>query len=430
MTGTTRMDPRDFIMRPFLVCPKCGAEQFGVLNVRGSHCKRRCRACWYTADAYLPEIRKRVIYIDQFAFSNIMKTLSPDVKGHTRAKSEPFWLALFETLSVACHLQLVVCPDSKEHQSESLTSSFYKDLKRTYEHFSGGVSFYRSEAVRLRQIARLAQCWLSKEPVTYDFDAERITHGKLHVWADRIYVTVDGVLPGLANELRAARTRTQEGLREVFEFWQQEKKSFEEIFALEKAAYSQSLVKLYISQMGRVATKLRLGEMPHLNDLLPSEAQMILEQVRFIFERTLGSTQWIAVASEFVASGAMNEAPFNVIGASMFASLAQKAASGQRRPPNQGMANDVAVVSTLLPYCDAMFVDNECRALWQDIPKTHKLSYPCALFSPNIGEDFLHYLEAIRDSATPEHLKLVSEVYGADPLKPPQSIHGVGKRDN
>ena len=112
----------------------------------------------------------------------------------------------------------------------------------------------------------------------------------------------------------------------------------------------------------------------------------------------------------------------------MYASLSRKAASGQKRMPNQGTANDVEIVSTLLPYCDAMFVDNECRALLQDIPKSHKLPYPCRVFCPNTGAEFIRYLSEIRDSATPDHLRLVEEVYGPDPLKPPTSIHGVGRR--
>ncbi len=75
-----------------------------------------------------------------------------------------------------------------------------------------------------------------------------------------------------------------------------------------------------------------------------------------------------------------------------------------------------------------MFVDNECRALWQDIPREFKLPFPCVLFSPNTGDEFLQYLKAIRNSATPNHLKIVAEIYGPDPLKPPQSIYGIGKR--
>jgi len=112
----------------------------------------------------------------------------------------------------------------------------------------------------------------------------------------------------------------------------------------------------------------------------------------------------------------------------MWASLARKAASGQKTVPNQGTVTDINIVSTLLPYCDAMFVDNGCRALLHDIPKTHALPYPCRVFSPNSGTDFIRYLTEIRDSATSDHLRLVEQVYGPDPLKPPTSIYGVGRR--
>lgn len=426
-----KFDPRDLIMGPYLPCPKCGTEQFGVLSVRDVCCNRRCRNCWHKAKFPLPDIRKKIIYIDQFAFSNIMKLLSPDVKGHERAASEPFWKELFETLGIVCHLQLVVCPDSKQHQYESLTSPFYKTLKRTYEHFSGGLSFHAPDDIMHQQITRIAQCWLKKEPATFDFDSQQITHGKLHEWSDRIYVTVDGVLPGLVGELRTARSDGHKGLQEVFKTWQQKKRSFKEQFEAEKATYTQTLAKVYLAQEKRIADALSRRQIPSFNDLLPSQEYLTLQQVYFVFECSLGKGQSTMIAAaEFLRSGAMNEAPFNVIAASMYASLAQKAASGQKRPPNQGTINDVNMVSALLPYCDAMFVDNECRALWQDIPRDFKLPYPCTLFSPNIGDEFLRYLKSIRDSASPEHLKIVSEIYGPDPLKPPKSIYGVGNKEN
>jgi hypothetical protein len=42
---TIRIDPRDFIMSPYLKCPKCSAQEFGVVSVRDKECGRHCRAC-------------------------------------------------------------------------------------------------------------------------------------------------------------------------------------------------------------------------------------------------------------------------------------------------------------------------------------------------------------------------------------------------
>lgn len=430
-TGTIRIDPRDFIMKPYLPCPKCGAEEYGVLSVGDTRCERRCRACWHTATVYLPEIKKKIVYVDQFAFSNMVKFLSPEIKGHERAAAEPFWKELFEILGVVCHLQLVACPDSREHQHESLASPFYNALKHTYEHFSGGVSFHDAETIKIRQIAELARAWLKNEPVAFDFDPELISSDRLHSWSGRIFVTVDGVLPGTVDELRTRRDKTHRGLQEVFEQWQRDKKSFKEVHATEKRAYGETIAQMYDNDCRKreqMAIMMMRGQMPPLNDVLPSRTETLVKSLQFIFQQEVGSELGNANLVEFFRSGAINEAPFNLIGAAMYASLAVKAAAGQKEIPNQGTATDIDIVSTLLPYCDVMFVDNKCRALLKDIPRNYALPYDCKIFSTNTGADFIQYLKDVRDSVTPDHLKLVEEVYGPDPMKPQSSIYGVGNR--
>jgi hypothetical protein len=425
-----RIDPRDFIMGPYLRCPKCGAEQYGVLSVSDTRCKRRCRTCWYTATVDLPEIRKKIVYLDQFAFSNIMKFLSPEVKGHQRVAAEPFWKELFEILGVVCHLQLVACPDSREHHYESLASPFYKALKHTYEHFSHGVSFYDQETIRIQQVADLARSWLKNEPVNHDFRPESVSSGRLHEWSDRIFITVDGVLPGAVDEFRTSRSKSYQGLQGVFEHWQREKKSFKEVFAAEKAAYGQSLVQMYgdaCRKRSQMVVMMMRGQMPSLDDILPSRTENLVMNLQLIFQQEVGEQQANAKLTAFFKSVAINEAPFNLIGAAMYASLASKAAAGQKEIPNQGTATDINIISTLLPYCDAMFVDNKCRSLLQDIPRDCALPYDCKVFSLKTGADFIQYLTQIKDSVTPDHLKLIEEVYGPNPLKPQSGIYGLGK---
>jgi hypothetical protein len=356
--------------------------------------------------------------------------LSPEVKGHERAAANPFWKELFEILSVVCHLQLVACPNSREHQNESLASPFYKPLKRTYEYFSRGVSFHDQETIRIRQIARLARSWLKNEPVNCDFRPESITSGRLHEWSNRIFITVDGILPGAVDELRTSRAKTYEGLQRVFEQWQREKKSFKEVFAVEKAAFGQSLVQMYgdaCRKRSQVAVMMMRGQMQSLDDILPSRTENLVMNLQFVFQQEIAEEQANAKHAEFVKSGAINNVPFNLIGAAIYASLAVKAAAGQKEIPNQGTATDINIISTLLPYCDAMFVDNKSRSLLQDIPKDYSLPYACKVFSLKTGADFIQYLTQIRDSIAPDHLKLIEEVYGPNPMKPQSAIYGLGR---
>lgn len=423
-------------MSPFLTCPKCGAEEYGVLNVSDTRCQRRCRACWNTATVRLPKLKKKIVYIDQFAYSNIMKMLCPDVQGHERAASEPFWKELFETLGVVRHLQLVACPDSREHHNETLASPFKHLLKSTYEYFSCGESFRHAEAIKIRQIGQAANCWLNNEPLVFDLNAERVSSGRLHDWDGRMYITVDGVLPGTVQGLRESRNRTHTALQDVFAQWQVQKKSFKEVYAAEKISHRQALVRGYIGQLNRraqMAMRIAGGQMPTfdlqtLNEMMPSweENQMFSLQQHFAIHAQDEKTG-LKRLGVFLSSDAIDNTPFNLVGAAMYASLSRKAAGGQKRMPSPGMANDVEVVSALLPYCDAMFVDNECRELLRGIPKEYKLPFTCKVFSYNTRAEFTRYLTDIRDSVSPEHLKLIEEVYGPDPLKPPTSIYGVNR---
>jgi hypothetical protein len=95
-----------------------------------------------------------------------------------------------------------------------------------------------------------------------------------------------------------------------------------------------------------------------------------------------------------------------------------RAQNGQAKAPNQGMVNDISVISDLFPYCDVMFVDNGARALLHDIPNNRKPPYSTKVFSPNVRGDFLTYLERLIAEAAEEHRATVRQVYGDDYTKP------------
>jgi hypothetical protein len=73
---------------------------------------RRCRACWFKAHVGLPPLSRKVVYIDQFAISDMMKTLNAEHPHHAEAAANSFWRELFEALEAVVKRQLVICPDS------------------------------------------------------------------------------------------------------------------------------------------------------------------------------------------------------------------------------------------------------------------------------------------------------------------------------
>jgi hypothetical protein len=79
------------------------------------------------------------------------------------------------------------------------------------------------------------------------------------------------------------------------------------------------------------------------------------------------------------------------------------------------MWNDIVAISSFLPYCDAMFLDNECAALLGEEPLRTKLAgFKTRIFSCRTGENFLQYLSDLEKDAGPEHMSVIDNVYGSN----------------
>jgi hypothetical protein len=59
-------------------CPGCGGKgQFGNVSVRADHVLRGCMSCKYSTTVWLPELRKKILYLDQFFFSSAFRAHEP-----------------------------------------------------------------------------------------------------------------------------------------------------------------------------------------------------------------------------------------------------------------------------------------------------------------------------------------------------------------
>ena len=413
---TLTVNMRNFIGPPYWTCPKCGADTFGVMFINRDSYMRRCRDCWHKADFRLPKLKKKIIYLDQFVVSEIMKLNDPIAKGHASVAADPFWSELDELLRKLRNLQLICCPASGEHENESLLSPFFANLKKTYENLSGGVAFESGNAIKVQQVAALAKAWARGTNPEFSFEASRITHGELHGWNNKFYVTTSSYKEQYVDTLREEREELHDGITGVFNnSWKINKLSFAEWYDLEKNSHQKYMLRnvkiRHEKRMKLVTTPWLLS----LDDALYSESENMVRMILNVINRETRSndkTNPDELRNSFFTEFRMADAPFNKIGAAMYASIAIKAAGGQKKPPNRGMVADIEIVSTLLPYCDAMFMDNGCRAILQDIPQSHRPEGVDRVYSMNCKVEFLDYLRTIRASASPEHLELVKQVYG------------------
>ena len=411
------------ITEPFRRCPNCAAEAFGVLLINNDRYTRRCRNCWHSGQFPLPRLKRRVIYLDQFVVSNLMKLVTPTSKGHESVKADSFWQELHRLLKQLRELQLIVCPYSGSHENESLLFEFGNGLKKMYEDLGSGNSFVPFDNIKSKQIGELARAWAERRKPLFIYKASDVLTREPNAWNERFYITVNTNPFVSISEIRRVRKEIYAQIEVLFtKVWKVEQRTFAYWYEQERLGYQGWLGRAWKQSQQQRAESLAAyveGEeipLERLDAILPSFPERLVQQIRHIIrfprhgpERSVEERK--TLEETFGATNQIANAPFVKLTALMFAAIAMRSRT-QTKIPDEGTTTDIEIVAHLMPYCDAMFIDNGCRSLFLDMPKSHRPPEHVKLFSPNTKNAFLQHLRGIRDSISQIQLDAVREVYG------------------
>ncbi|TKJ34117.1 MAG: hypothetical protein CEE38_18810 [Planctomycetes bacterium B3_Pla] len=425
---TFKFDPKIFISPPFIKCPKCNEEAFGVLTINKNSYTRRCRECFFPKGGDrpqiydLPKLNKEVIYLDQLVISEMMKSLNPKTKAYQKGQLDTFWLTLFEKLDTLSKLQLIICPDSNYHTNESLLSPYFEQLERLYKLLSHGVSFYDRGTIERFQVYENMKNWIAGRPDDpISIDVEDVVHGDINAWRDKLLISIKREWEeGGIEKLRQDRDQINSGFLETFTRWQSETdKDFDYWFHEEWSAYGRLVLQVYFNYL-KTYVEVAIGKTePTTNFIFPPDPVVLIHEChRVLRDAGLPDTVLWDKTVEYFSSPSLRHVPTIKISSMLYASLARKAAAGQKSPPTKGMTNDIGMISSLLPYCDAIFIDNECHTYLTEQPLCDEVNYGTKIFSPNNRDEFMEYLNSIEAAMPTEHLEKVSEVYGSTWCKP------------
>ena len=422
-----------FISPPYKECPFCSKKTFGVLIINGDRYFRRCNSCfkptgYETPSVYsLPPLDKKIIYIDQFAISDMMKCLSPRAKKGNRIPRADFYLNLYDQLSRLTSGQFIICPSSDAHLFESILTKHYKDIRKVYDHFSYGISFNQFIQIKRMQNSHLLNCWIKDESsCKWNFSAERVVSGNINDWKDHWYITFpQAYMKDHEQRTRASKKQLEHKLGKIFDRWKTERhRSFNDWFTEEAMAFGPTLFEEFLKQTEK-RLRIHLSAEPfNLDEYFGSLNNDLVEDVFCNISETLTPKKEIlGKTKEYFYSDILQQLPFNRIGALLWAALARKASLGQMRPPDKGMDQDVEMISVLLPYCDAMFVDKFCFSILTENPVASKITeYGTKIFSMANADKFMTYLKEVEFASPKEHLQALEEVYGLDWFKPNHSL--------
>lgn len=405
-----------FIKEPFIQCPFCHKkEEFGVVSIYSASYSRRCKSCLKSQTYSLPLLNKKIIYLDQFAISNMMKSINPKLK---KVVVDPFFKILFEKVDRLSKLQLIICPDSNTQYSESLVSPYFKPLKRMYEQLSHGTSFHFPETIKRFQIHNNFKKWLGQKNVK-DITLHDIVQGQINEWQDRLLITINSKLDSdikFIEDIRKDRNTSSLVLNEVFKEWQKQKrKKFNDWFEEEISDFGPSIWKKYLMDLQKLSNPTSQNLIASATSFASVTISSLLQELD---EIDLDETGKFLKIKEYLYSDSIKKVHYVTISGMLFASLAREAANGRQKFPTKGMMNDIETISSYLPYCDAIFLDKECHNYLIQEPLKKQLKYGNKVFSLNNKKDFLMYLDNIEKSASKSHLDKVKEVYGDSWISP------------
>ncbi len=89
-------------------CPNCGKGRIRPVDIfDGKHLTFQCPIpeCRWTGQAKLPEIRKKIIYLDTSTVSHMARALK-------RKETDSSWIKLYGRLQSATGAEVICCPGS------------------------------------------------------------------------------------------------------------------------------------------------------------------------------------------------------------------------------------------------------------------------------------------------------------------------------
>jgi hypothetical protein len=358
---------------------------------------------------FLLEPVKKVIYLDQFSLSNIVNFLYINQK---QGKIDEFWKILYDKLLRLNKLQKIICPYSLNHIDESLFSKNYELLKKTYKILSNGIAFKPLDSIKILQISQHIDNWIAgdpKKPLTLNIN--EIVNGRINSLTNKFIISADTFNNSIWIEnLRKYREAIADDIIATSERWQTEKsRNFYDWFEEERSAYGKEILRQYILYIKRSNN---IPEIFSDDYLLPNFSYRLVEFLKQKFDNIFDENEAYVKVAEYLTSDYFKEIPFIKLASLLYASLARSFASGRINRPTRGIINDFDFISVLLPYCDALFIDNECYQYLNENPLKTMIEFKTNIYSLKNKNELINYLDNIENEVTPQYLKLVKTIYG------------------
>ena len=382
-------------------CPRCGITgKYGNVNINRNILRRGCNHCRQWTFYSLPEVRKKIIYLDQFFLSHAF-----------RAQEKPFVDAAHRIEDMAAR-QLIVCPYSSVHTKEThlwrhqQQENLFKFIKQT----ARGHKFSDDFEIKRLQLQRAFTAFRANGEVIQSIEESEVFADEIHSWDDYFWIDMRPIL-GNIEAMRQGKTDAIATLVTLFSDWAQLTTSYEEDMEIEAEGYGRSLIDQYLEMWG----KLSQGNLMAYMDA-PVEA-MYVESLMHYDKDAMQMDERLARIADFFVSPHFKMIPHLRVSCGIFAILRRRVKEGAYTNQNtarkklSGLFYDSNCISIFGPYCDAIFVDKVMKE-WCDFPPARVLApYNTQIFSVLDWDSFHGYLDQIEENYTDEMRNAIKLAY-------------------
>ena len=380
-------------------CPYCGGKGcYGNINVVETQLWQGCSKCSKSVHSYLPEINKKIIYLDQFFFTEAYL-----------GKSGPFIKAA-DLIKKLSSKQLLVAPFSSIHEKEAHQWVHRHELYEFIKSTSRGHEFEPYYSVQRNQILKGFKSWLANLSDKYEIEESDAFSSNIHIWDSYFRIDVKNYR-GDIELIRNITNQSVEELVNIFDDWRLSTNSFEEDVEIEQIAYAKGFIDSYITYINRLAK----GDFAasYNSPVMAS----VVESLTYLLPKTMPREEILTTCMKYLLSDNFRNLPIVTIEAKTFAMLKSMVKGGAYTNRKKsliklrGFFNDVRHISTYAPYCDAFIMDKPMASIMTNPNLALEKNYNVKVFSRNNWGELLTWLEEIDSNASQEHLNTLSLAY-------------------
>jgi hypothetical protein len=367
-------------------CPTCIKKAYRRLDIHNDWILWKCKECGKIGREKLFTLQKKIIYLDQLVYSNVLK--SSDQNEDNK------WGELGKTIKKLVEDQIMVCPYSTVHQTETeLYETYYNEITDLYRSYSAGIAFKDSYQIEQNQILHSFLNFLAENnSEVYNFPWNHALRSNPHQWSSRFSVFVNISLD--LDEIKKRSILKEETRRDMQrhydEVLKKEKKTFEEDIEIEKKGAS-DLILIAHSRNLQLYQDIRIGK-KEPGSILELQCDHFDWLKSYIRDKTKLKLAPVEVIKKFLYTEEFFTIPYVDIWAYLLASLNQKVRASNRKA-EAGDYYDIRAISHFLPYCDVMVIDNEFRGLLEERGAPILKKYNTEVFSGKTLNKFFELLD-------------------------------------